>query len=220
MSSIDDFITINKNDSVSYSLLWESLKTYLRGQIISYSTYQNKCRKSRLHELLTQIKDTDTQNAINPSQSLLKQWHNLQVKLDHLTTADAEQLLIHSRATYYEHGDKPSRLLAHQLKCQTASRIIPEIKDSSGKIISDPLLINDVESFYSSLYKSESSLDTAEMTSFFQNVDIPTVDSSVANRLDAPLTLEEIKVSIRAMQNNKTPGLDGFPVEFFFLNYR
>lgn len=37
-SAIEDFITFNQSDSepISNALLWESLKAYLRGQIISY----------------------------------------------------------------------------------------------------------------------------------------------------------------------------------------
>ena len=53
------------------------------------------------------------------------------------------------------------------------------------------------------------------MTSFLQNLDIPKVDPITANELDVPLNVEEIKSSIKAMQNNKSPGPDGFPVEFF-----
>ena len=221
LSSIDDFITINKDDSVSYSLLWESLKAYLRGQIISFSAHCNKTRKARLNELLIKIRDIDGQNAINPSQSLVKQRYDLQAELDLLTTSDAERLLVRSRATYYEHGDKPSRLLSHQLKRQTTSRLIPQIKDSSGALVSDPTSINDIfRDFYFSLYESESSSDTTEMTSFLQNLDIPKVDPITANELDVPLNVEEIKSSIKAMQNNKSPGPDGFPVEFFkkFIN--
>ena len=126
--------------------------------------------------------------------------------MDLLTTSDAERLLVRSRATYYEHGDKPSRLLSHQLKRQTTSRLIPQIKDSSGALVSDPTSINDIfRDFYFSLYESESSSDTTEMTSFIQNLDIPKVDPTTANELDAPLNLEVIKSTIKAMQNNKTP---------------
>lgn len=99
MSSIDDFLTINKNDTIS-SLLWESLKAYLRGQIISYSAHCSRSHKARLNELQTNIMDIDRQNAINLCQSLSKQWHNLQMELDLLTTTDAERLLLRSRATY------------------------------------------------------------------------------------------------------------------------
>lgn len=56
--------------------------------------------------------DIDEQNISNPSQRLAKQWHTLQMDLDLLTTDD-EWLPLHSRATYFEHGDKPRTLLAH-----------------------------------------------------------------------------------------------------------
>ena len=194
MSSIDDFIAINKDDSVSYSLLWELLKAYLRGQIISYSAHRNT-RKARLTELLTKIWDIDGQNAINPSQSLVKQRYDLQAELDLLTTSDTERLPDRSRATYYENGDKPSKLLAHQLKRQTTSRLIPHIKDSSGAVVSDPTSINDIfRDFYFSLYGSESSSDMTEITSFLQHLDIPKVDPTTANELDTPLNLEEIQM--------------------------
>ena len=54
-SSTDEFITMNKNKSVSYSLLWESLKANLCGQIISYSAHCNKTHKARVDELLSKF---------------------------------------------------------------------------------------------------------------------------------------------------------------------
>lgn len=42
--SIDDFLFFNQNDSTSCSLLWESLKAFLRGQIISYSSFKKKSK--------------------------------------------------------------------------------------------------------------------------------------------------------------------------------
>lgn len=71
-----------------------------------------------------------------------------------------------------------------------------------------------LKNLYSSLYESESSSLMAEITSFLHNLDMPKVNPPIANGLDAPLTLEEIKFSIKAMQNNKTPGPDRFPVDF------
>lgn len=35
------------------------------------------------------------------------------------------------------------------------------------------------------------------------------------NRLDSPLTTQELMLALQKMQNNKAPGPDGFPVEFF-----
>ena len=42
------------------------------------------------------------------------------------------------------------------------------------------------------------------------------INPDVAKELDLPdLTVEEINHTIKSMQNNKAPGPDGFPVEFF-----
>lgn len=125
-------------------------------------------------------------------------------------------MLLQTRGIYYEHGDKASRLLAHQLKCQSTSRLIPQIISDSNVIVTDPVAINKTfQSFYFSLYRSEFPTDTTEMNEFLANLQIPTIKPDQEKELDTPLSLEELKSSIKAMQSNKAPGPDGLPIEFF-----
>uniref|UniRef100_A0A3B1IT35 Reverse transcriptase domain-containing protein n=1 Tax=Astyanax mexicanus TaxID=7994 RepID=A0A3B1IT35_ASTMX len=215
-NSIDDFLFFNQNDSSSYSLLWETLKCYLRGQIISYSAFSSKMINSRLNELTIEISSLDQRYALNPSPELLKRRLDLQAEFDLMSTKDAESLILRSRGTYYEHGDKASRLLAHQLRRQAASRLIPSITNTHDIITTDPLEINSIfKSFYSKLYKSEFPTDVTKMNNFLENLANPVISTSTAMQLDSPLTLEEVSNAIKAMQSNKTPGPDGFPIEFF-----
>lgn len=152
-NSIDEFLSFNQNDSSSYSILWETLKCYLQGQIISYSALSNK--NSRLNELTSAISNLDQSYLLNPSHELLKQLLDLQAEFDLILTKEAERLLLRTRGSYYEYGDKASRLLAHQLRRQATSRLITSIKDTHDAIITDPFEINATfNSFYSSLYKS------------------------------------------------------------------
>lgn len=155
-NSIDEFLSFNHNDSSSYSLLWETLKCYLRGQIISYSALSNKKINGKLNALTSVISNLDQKYALNPSPELLKQRLDLQAEFDLISTKEAERLLLCSRGSYYEHGDKASRLLAHQIRRQATSRLIPTIKNTYDTITADPLEINATfKSFYSLLYKSE-----------------------------------------------------------------
>lgn len=214
-NSIDEFLFFNQNESVSYSVLWESLKCYLRGQIISYSALSNKRVKARLNELTSAISNLDQRCALNPSPELLKQRLDLQAEFDLISTKEAERLLLHRRGSYYEYGDKASRLLAHQIRRQATSRLIASIKNTHGTITSDPLEINATfKSYYSSLYKSEFPTDNIKMDAFLHNLSNPVIDTETASHLDSPLSLEEILNAIKAMQSNKAPGPDGFPVEF------
>lgn len=52
------------------------------------------------------------------------------------------------------------------------------------------------------------------MHSFLDELSFPTIDPDVATDLDSPLTTEEIISVFNNMQSNKSPGPDGFPVEF------
>lgn len=214
-TSIDSFINTNTNDSVSHSLLWETLKAFLRGQVISFSAYKNKTQKTAVTSLLNSILDLDRAYSSNPTPELYKKRLNLQAEFYLLSTKKAEQLLLHMRGSLYEYGDKASRLLAHQLKQRAASRMIPQIRDSSGNLLSNPSDVNLVfRSFYSSLYQSELT-DTVDIDSFFHNLDIPLISPDSACALDAPIKLEEIVQAIKDMQSSKAPGPDGYPTEFF-----
>lgn len=168
-TSFDNFMDNNQDGVVSYSLLWETLKSYLRGQIIFYSAHLNRLRTAKMRQLTSDIFNIDQQLASYPSQVQIKQRLDLQAELDLILTNDAERLLLYSRSNYYEHGDKASRLLAHQLRCQVACRSIPQIQDSVGNLISEPEEINAIfKSLYSTLYTSEAPSDSQAMISFLQ----------------------------------------------------
>lgn len=70
---------------------------------------------------------------------LLKQRLHLQAQFDLISAKEVECLLLRSRGSYDEHGNKASRLLAHQLRSQ--ARLIP-IKNTDGIITTDPLEMN------------------------------------------------------------------------------
>lgn len=129
------------------------------------------------------------QLATDPSYALLKDRVELRSEFDLITTTDAEHLLLRLRSAYYEHGDKVSRLLAHQLHRQASLRMIPQIKDSSGILHTDPNTINSVfRSFYSSLYTSEFPSGTPDMNAFLSSLNFPTINPDVAKDLDSSLT--------------------------------
>lgn len=161
------------------------------------------------------IANLDQECASDPSPELFKKRLDLQTEFDLISSKSAERMLLLTSGTFYEHGDKANRLLAHQLKRQSTSHLIPQIKNSSGILVTDPKEIRaSFKLFYSTLYKSEFPTNTTKMNQFLDNLENPTIDCDRVKELDAPLSLEELLLSIKAMQSNKAPGPDGFTVEF------
>lgn len=166
-------------------------------------------------ELEKAIADLDISLSTNQSPDLYKERMVLHAELNLLLTKEAEQNLLCAQGYMYEHGDKASRLLAHQLKAKMASNQISQIKDETGSLTSDPETINGIfRKFYSQLYKSECSYDEAQLSQFFEKLTMPKISYCDREMLNAPLQLSEIKEAIQLMNNGKSPGPDGYPVEF------
>jgi hypothetical protein len=83
----------------------------------------------------------------------------------------------------------------------------------NGKIEGQANLKQYITGFYKGLFgEPEQSFFSIDPN---RTVDISQVSQEENNFLTTPFTEEEIKKAIFEMEHNKTPGLDGFPVEFY-----
>ena len=83
---IDLFVCINKTPDVSASVVWESLKALIRGEIISYAAYQKRVRSDQLSMLTQRISQLDGVYATNPSPDVYKEHLSVLAKFDILMT--------------------------------------------------------------------------------------------------------------------------------------
>lgn len=54
-----------------------------------------------------------------------------------------------------------------------------------------------------------------QMYNFLDNLKISELSPDDGERLDRPITKEEIELAVSSLQSGKSPGPDGFPAEFF-----
>ena len=85
-SEITFFLEHNQTPGMSPLTVWESMKAYLRGQIISYSTQQRKRHNIKLEQLTNDILKLYAILAVTPSNDLLKQRLTLQTEFNLLLT--------------------------------------------------------------------------------------------------------------------------------------
>jgi exonuclease III len=213
---IHEFLEHNRTPGVSHCLIWETLKAYLRGQIISYSARVKKKQQERLKKIESDILRIDGVLSYSPSVDLFKERLALKTEFNLLSTKLIENLLNKSRHKSYEHGEKIGKILAHQLRQQSVDQSILEIIDKHDKKLTDPLEINNrFMEYYSQLYTSESSRNEVLFDSFFSKFTLPSIDEQYASDLERPFSKAEILKAITTMQSGKSPGPDGFPSEFF-----
>ena len=91
--------------------------------------------------------------------------------------------------------------------------------DDEGNIIKNKDILSETSNFYSNLYKKIQEEDFN--WNALDNMQVPKLNANLRNSLEGPLLMEEVFEVITNMKNNKSPGLDGFTVEFikFFWHY-
>lgn len=108
------------------------------------------------------------------------------------------------------------KILAHIVRSGSPPSMVPAIKTLVGETTSQLETITETfKEYYKKLYKSSGPRDEGEMDTFFQDIDIPTLEEMDVEELERPITIEEIKMAVSEMANHKSPGPDGLPVEIY-----
>lgn len=217
-TQISLFFDTNDSPEISRCTLWETFKAFMRGQIISYVSTLKKAERAESEALTKEIFRIDNLYASAPTPALYKERLQLQSKFDLLSTRKTQKQLFLAKQRFFETGDRAGRLLAHQARTAALSRLIPKIKSESGEATSDPVEINKLFcSFYSHLYSSQCSPDVWEGDNPLDKIIFPKLSEELSRELGNPVSTKEVQEAIMSLQNGKTPGPDGFTVEFFKL---
>lgn len=203
-------------DQTSAIIRWEAFKAFIRGQMISYTSSKFNKFKQKMINLDAEIRDLEKVIKIDNSKKLKQKLLALKAEYEELSSLKAENSILKLRQTFYDQGEKPSKLLAWQLKKLASERTINEIKNSEGKITSDPGEINNIfVSFYESLYQSEFPASPFNQNIFLDGLNIPSISEETRLDLDRELEFEEIVNAINSMNSNKAAGPDGIPIDIY-----
>lgn len=92
---------------------------------------------------MERITELDRKLSVSPSPELDKERQNLQMNYNLMSTQETEKLLLRLRGFLHEHGEKAGHHLARQIKSQSASQLIKQIRTPSGELTVMPSVINE-----------------------------------------------------------------------------
>lgn len=191
-------------------------KAYLRGSIISYTTAQKKAAIKEQLDLENLIQQLEVQFKSTPSTTLFKRMEAARSALNQLLTKKAESTIFFAKHRLYESANKPGRLLARLVRGRIEANTIPSLLDDNQVRHYKTKDINRImRQFYEKLYSSECNSSDKRRKQFLDRVPLPCLSDEQREKLNAPLTEEEIRRAIASLKSGKAPGPDGFCPEFY-----
>ncbi len=202
---------------VDPQILWESTKCAIRGFCTSFSSTLAKAKTHQFTQLENKIQSLQNLQKQHFTEQQATQLSSLKEEYDLLLHSKAEFILHRTRQKYYFESERPSHLLALRLKECESKAYISTIKSSDDQVTTNPVAINYIfKGFYTNLYKAETDFDEPICKQYLDKLELPRISQMDKESLEAPLSLEELHISLKRLQKGKSPGLDGLPLNYIY----
>lgn len=205
LNEIDNF-----SSSINDQLFLEVLLMEIRSSTLAYSNQRKKKDEDTETNLIKEIEELENNKEENEEHIISKA-----EELENLRNNKLKGALVRSRGKWIEEGEKPTRYFLNLENRHYVSKKITKLIDKNGKEHTENCSILKLTSdFYKNLYTSvENNLEN-----FDENVIGYVFDRKLSNEeaesLEGKINIQELGECLRHMKNNKSPGSDGFTVEF------
>ena len=190
----------------------------IRGNTIKYSSFKKKQQQQQEIKLEQEIKileDEVNANFLNMTEENLNDLENKKSSLNEIQKEKIEGVMLRSRSRYEDLGEKPTRYFFNLEKRNYTSKVIHKLIDEDGNEFTEtPDILKCQTNFYKDLYNQVNSEDNISIYSELGENDSKLSDQEVQG-LEGEISYSELGFALENMKNNKSPGLDGFTVEFF-----
>ena len=213
----EEFVRQNVSDvemTISWSSFWEVLILNLRTTTVSFAIHKKRSREAEEKKALKEINELEEEAQITPNQ---KNVENLQIakeRLELIRKHKLEGVIVRSRAKWREEGERSSSYFLSLEKRTFSDKLIASLRDDNDELITDQKqIMNRIVDYYRDAFKKRSSDRLLE--NFMKDMNIKQINSNERAELEAPLELRELEAALKGMSKNKSPGSDGFSVEFY-----
>lgn len=197
--------------TISDQLFFETLLMEIRGKTVSYSSFKKKNEREAEKNLLSDI--AELENDVDNLDNNINRLENLKNDLELLRSKQIDGLIIRSKAQWISHGEKATRYFCSIEKRNFLNKTVGFLDGGNGNIISEQEnILKEVHTFYKNLYSHKPVQD--RNLEYLKNEAV-TLDNIAAASLEGEITLQEIQQALINMNNDKSPGPDGFTAEFY-----
>ena len=204
------------NRDVTRGLLWDYIKLRIKQYCVTYGIRKSRGKKDVYKELKDSLDQLDKQLAENYNIEVCQERNRVKAKLDEYYQEKSKGYQIRSRAKWIEEGEQSTRYFLRLEKVRQNHNCINALKDGNGNTATNDTDILEVAtSFYSNLFRSKN-VSESSVNSFFDSITPEKVLSEdLMQTCEGKITKDECYTAITTMKKNKSPGLDGFSIEFY-----
>uniref|UniRef100_A0A8C5QKB6 Reverse transcriptase domain-containing protein n=1 Tax=Leptobrachium leishanense TaxID=445787 RepID=A0A8C5QKB6_9ANUR len=218
--ALKQYFEINTTPEVSPHTIWAAHKATIRGLLIAKATARKRDRKTEITSLLDEIQTLETSHKTDQSALLYQQLLDSRKRLNDLLQADIRFQAVKTRAFFALQENKPGRLLARLLRKRQEQSYVPHIRLRNNALTTRPdEILQEFVRYYTDLYNGRGETPTPDLlpriADYLKDNVARRLTETQAASLEDPILQEELVATLKHIKNNKCPGPDGFPAEYY-----
>ena len=201
--------------TISDHLFLDTLLMQIRGETIKYAS---KIKKKNQKAELELIDDIDKIEKSPTLQSLTSLLDDKKIELQHLRNIRLKGEMVRSRIQWIDEGERPTKFFCALEHKNFINKTIKKLRLNNGEIITDQKqVLKEIQYFYKKLFSKPQNHNPPEtnLNTLLETIETRILNIEESNKIEGLISVTELSNSLSKMNNNKTPGLDGFPVDFY-----
>ena len=195
----------------------KQLNCQIRQFSLKISKEKAKQRKDKRIGLESRIKELESSISTKSDSALIDEYNECKQELENLYDYITRGIMLRSRATWYEHGEKSTKYFLNLEKRNKAKTHVRKVLLQNNLETTEPkAIISNLKAFYSNLYERTSTKTENEYLQYWKDISAPKLHEKEKQSCEREITKNECQEALKSMGNNKSsPGNDGLTKEFY-----
>ena len=187
----------------------------MRTETISYAIQKRKRFKVEELNLIGEIQRIENMDIADMTEEIQSKLAVQRDNLESLRKIKIEGIVTRSRTRWYEEGEKSTAYFLGLEKRNYLNKLIASLRDANNEKKTKQTEIIDVLVEYFTHLFAEQPIDRTKAEEFLDGISMKCLSEAQQEEMNRPFTLQELSSALKGMANNKAPGTDGFPAEFY-----
>ena len=204
----------NNYDHLSARSKWELFKIKVKEKSITYSVNLQKDKKDAKMKIEIELNDLTHKAKLNTQQ--IKRKHDIENELNHFYNEAIRGAQVRARVETIEKGEANLKYFDSIESYRQSSNVIYSLKSSDNKLFEEPAtIIKEMGHFYNTLYSSNQ-VKGNDINEYLSSIgETKQLSEQQKLSIEEMPQIHEFEDALKRMKENKSPGYDGIPVEFY-----
>ena len=201
--------------TISDKLFLEMLLLKNKQKTIHFASQCKKSTNKQEKELIIEIQELENDSSLSKLTDLIQ---DKKQQLNKIRDNRLKGNFIRSRVQYLKDGEKPTKFFCALENINFVNKTIKQLSIKDQIITKQTVILHHLKEFYINLFsnKDSSLTDVHIETLLFPSLNqINKLSEDQKLSIESPIKLDLLASTLYRMNNNKTPGYDGFPCEFY-----